>query len=68
MADDLNINEVWYKKKGILFHSHYDIPYRRIKEIMGRCVVVSKREIIELIRLGKTPVSITEPNYPSYEN
>ena len=35
------------------FHKdHYDIPQRRIAEIMAKCQVVSTREIIYIIKNG----------------
>ncbi len=47
MARELGIHRGW-------FHSsprfpHYDIPKRRISEIMKKCRVVSSREIIAII-------------------
>lgn len=44
MAELLNIKRRW-------FHiSHYDIPKRRISEIMKQCEIVSTRDIIKIIR------------------
>jgi hypothetical protein len=44
MAEDLNIKRCWFHK------NHYDIPKRRIKEIMEKCEVVSSKEIIKIIK------------------
>lgn len=42
-ATILKINRCWFHK------NHYDIPKRRIEEIKNKCIVVSTREIINLI-------------------
>ncbi len=43
MADDLGIKKCWFHK------DHYDIPKRRIVEIMERCEIVSSKEIVKII-------------------
>jgi hypothetical protein len=42
MADDLGIKRCWFHK------DHYDIPKRRIKEIMEKCEVVDTRTIVDI--------------------
>jgi hypothetical protein len=44
MATALKINRRWFHK------NHYDIPVRRIAEIMRHCEVVPSREIVRIIR------------------
>lgn len=44
MAAELNINKCWFHK------DHYDIPKRRIQEIQSKCLQVSSREIVQIIR------------------
>jgi hypothetical protein len=44
MASLLNIHRCWFHK------NHYDIPVRRIKEIMNECHVVSSKEIVQIIK------------------
>jgi len=44
MAKDLNIKRCWFHK------DHYDIPKRRIKEIQDKCVVVSPKDIVNIIK------------------
>ena len=44
MAEDLGIGRHWFHK------DHYDIPKRRIEEIMKRCTVVSSKEIVLIVR------------------
>jgi len=45
MALDLDINTCWFHK------DHYDMPKRRVDEIMGKCTLVETRELINIIRL-----------------
>jgi len=43
MANELGIKRCW-------FHiDHYDIPKRRIKEIESKCLIVSTKEIVNII-------------------
>lgn len=48
MAADLGVARSWYHSSRD--HAHYDIPKRRVGEIMGKCRVVSGREILAIIR------------------
>jgi len=50
MAKDLNIKRCWFHK------DHYDIPMRRIEEIMEKCEVVSSKEIVKIINDKKTKI------------
>jgi hypothetical protein len=43
MADSLNIKKCWFHK------NHYDIPKKRIVEIMSKCEIISTKEIIKII-------------------
>jgi hypothetical protein len=44
MADQLGIKPCWFHK------DHYDIPKKRIKEIMSKCVIVSPKTIVKIIK------------------
>ena len=44
MAEDLNIKRCWFHK------NHYDIPKTRIEEIKAKCIVVSSKEIVNIIK------------------
>lgn len=44
MAKDLNIKRCWFH------YDHYDIPKRRISEIMNKCKIVSSKEIVNIIK------------------
>jgi hypothetical protein len=44
MAADLNIGRHWFHK------NHYDIPKTRKNEIEARCVLVSSKDIVKIIR------------------
>lgn len=46
MANKLNIKKCWFHK------NHYDIPKRRIDEIMKKCTIVTTKQLIELIKYG----------------
>lgn len=43
MAEELNIKRCWFHK------DHYDIPKRRIMEIMSKCNIVETRQIAHII-------------------
>lgn len=43
MAQNLNIKRCWFHK------NHYDIPKRRILEITNKCILVSSKEIVNII-------------------
>lgn len=44
MANNLGINRCWFHK------NHYDIPKQRIEEIEKKCIKVSPKNIVEIIR------------------
>ena len=44
MANELNIGRHWFHK------DHYDIPKLRIEEIKEKCIVISIKEIVEIIK------------------
>lgn len=46
MAEELNIKRCWFHK------DHYDIPKTRIKEIENKCVIISSKQIVEIIKQG----------------
>lgn len=52
MALDLNINKCWFHSSKSKYH--YDIPKRRLKEIMSKCVIVSSKDIFKIIKNEKT--------------
>jgi hypothetical protein len=47
MAAELGIKRCWFHR------NHYDIPKRRVEEIMGKVNVVSSKEIFLIIEEGK---------------
>jgi hypothetical protein len=53
MAEELNIPRHFFHK------NHYDIPKRRLDEIMSVCYKVSSKEIVRIIR-GENDVAIQE--------
>jgi len=44
MAEELKIKRCWFHK------NHYDIPKKRIDEIMKKCTIVSSKEIVIIIK------------------
>jgi hypothetical protein len=44
MANELNIKKCWFHK------NHYDIPKKRIDEIKNKCIFVSSKEIVNIIK------------------
>lgn len=48
MAADLGIHRGWFDPEPK--YPHYDIPVRRLKEIMAQCVVVRPREILAITK------------------
>lgn len=44
MALELGIARCWFHK------DHYDIPKKRIVEIMSKCEIVSSKDIVRIIR------------------
>ena len=47
MAENLEINKVWYHSKP---YPHYDIPKRRIEEIESKCHLVSSKKLLRIIK------------------
>jgi len=47
MARILGIKPCWFHASR---HPHYDIPKRRVAEVMARCTVVSTREILGIVQ------------------
>ena len=43
MARVLDLDRCWFHK------DHYDIPIKRISEIMDRCRIVSSKEIVRIV-------------------
>ena len=52
MAKMLNIDECWFhsKNKHGRNRSHYDIPKKRVEEIMAQCEVVSSEDIVDICK------------------
>lgn len=48
MARELEINRCWYHASSKF--PHYDIPKRRVAEIMAKCKKVSPAEILSIIK------------------
>lgn len=44
MANELNISRLWFHK------NHYDIPKKRIEEITKKCILVSSKTIVRIIK------------------
>lgn len=44
MAADLGIGRHWFHK------NHYDIPKKRMDEITSKCILVSSKDIVKIIR------------------
>lgn len=44
MAKSLNIKKCWFHK------DHYDIPKTRIKEITEKCIIISSKLLLVIIR------------------
>jgi len=51
MAEDLRIKKCWYHSGK---NPHYDIPKKRIQEIKAKCILVSSKDIWNIIN---TPVA-----------
>jgi hypothetical protein len=47
MADELGIKKCWFHK------THYDIPIKRIDEIKNKCIFVSSKEIVNIMKNEK---------------
>lgn len=52
MADDLKIGRHFFEYSDHGCLPHYDIPAQRIQEITSRCVVVTRFEIVKIIKQG----------------
>ena len=50
MAKSLNIKRCWYHSGKF---PHYDIPKQRIGEITNKCVLVSTRKLLTIIKNAK---------------
>jgi hypothetical protein len=46
MADDLGIKRCWFHKGKL---AHYDIPKKRMQEIVSKCEIISSKEIVKII-------------------
>jgi len=60
MAKELGILRCWFHSKSS--YPHYDIPKRRITEIQAKCLVVTSRDILKIVKglgLPRTPDGIT---------
>jgi len=44
MAAELGINKCWFHK------THYDIPKKRIAEITAKCILVTSKQIVNIIK------------------
>lgn len=53
MAEDLGIKRCWFHPSHGMHH--YDIPKRRIKEIMAKTTVIHGRELVFAIKNGRLP-------------
>jgi Protein of unknown function (DUF4031) len=47
MAANLGIKRCWFHSGDF---AHYDVPKRRIKEIMDKCTVMKPRDILSIIK------------------
>jgi hypothetical protein len=47
MAEALDIKRCWYHNGS---YAHYDIPKKRIDEIKNKCIVVSSRVILQIVK------------------
>ena len=45
MAENLGIKRCWFHK------THYDIPKKRIDEIKQKCIIVSSKDIVNMINV-----------------
>jgi len=44
MATELGINPLWHHK------DHYDIPINKIEDVSKKCIIVSPKEIVRIIK------------------
>lgn len=62
MAQALGLKQCWFHDSKTT--PHYDIPVRRIDEIMQKCHVVSTREIIRIMKVARmNPSDYTKQQY-----
>jgi hypothetical protein len=47
MAEDLGIKRCWFHPGRF---PHYDIPLRRVEEIEAKCILVSSKKILEIVK------------------
>jgi hypothetical protein len=52
MAEELNIPRHFFHK------NHYDIPKRRLDEIMSVCYIVSSKEIVRIIATDDNLINV----------
>lgn len=50
MAKIFGISKHWYHAGNKFQHPHYDIPKKRVAEIMAKCTVITQRELLEKIK------------------
>lgn len=48
MAENLGIHRCWWHAKAS--YAHYDIPKRRVAEIQAKCIVVTSRDILRIVK------------------
>lgn len=52
MAENLKIGQHFFEISKVGRLPHYDIPANRIHEIMSQCEIITKYEIVKIIRDG----------------
>lgn len=52
MARELRIHPCWFHANAS--YPHYDIPKRQVAEIEAKCMVVSEREILKIVKGAAT--------------
>lgn len=52
MADDLKIGRHFFEYSAHGHLPHYDIPANRIEEIKSKCIIVSRFDIVKIIKQG----------------
>jgi hypothetical protein len=52
MAKELGIKDHWFhmKNKRGKLRPHYDIPLLRIKEITSKCLTMSRKDVLKIIK------------------
>lgn len=51
MAEELDIKKCWYHSSK---YPHYDIPKKRIDEIQKKCIILTSKELLKLIKEEET--------------